>query len=346
MTAANLDHTDLNAATFGGVVREDVMEKIWLIDRFPLPFTDLCAKDTSGNQYKEFTVDELGAAATDNATIDGADVTQNDTVIGNRQGNYHQTAVKGIQVSHRANAANSIGRQGSLSYQISRGQQRLRRDVEAQMLTPQASVAGDGAAVAGVSAGFQAWIKTNVSYGATGSAGGFNFSTGIVDAPTAGTARALTETLVRDIAQMVYEEGGNTYCLMGTPQVIRLLSEYLFSSSARIATQTNYNQGTNQNQGSTAYGSNNVFVTDFGQILRMKDNRLQAVTAANESALFFIDNTKIRQSFLTGYRTMPLARTGLSEKRMISVDYSLLVTNEKAHGCIADIDETAPVTDA
>lgn len=212
------------------------------------------------------------------------------------------------------------------------------------MLTPQASVAGDGTAVAGVSGGFQAWIKTNVAYGATGSAGGFNFTTGVIDAPTAGTARALTETLIRDMAQQVYEEGGNTYCLMGTPQVIRLLSEYLFTSSARIATQTNYNQGTNEDMASTAYGAHNVFVTDFGQILRMKDNRLQAVTAANESALFLIDNTKIRQSFLTGYRTEPIAKTGLSEKRLISVDYSLLVTNEKAHACIADIDETAAVT--
>ena len=84
----------------------------------------------------------------------------------------------------------------------------------------------------------------------------------------------------------------------------------------------------------------NVFVTDFGQILKLWPNRLMQNEGANDSNLYFIDPSKIRQSFLTGYRTEPLAKTGLSEKRMISVDYTLLVTNEKAHGGIYAVDET------
>ena len=56
-----LDHEDLSAALAGGLVREEVMEKIWLIDKFPLPFFDACSRNTSGNRYFEWTVDELGA---------------------------------------------------------------------------------------------------------------------------------------------------------------------------------------------------------------------------------------------------------------------------------------------
>ena len=201
MTASNIDHTNLSAAEVGGVVREDVMEKIWLIDRFPLPLTDLCSKDTSGNQFKEFTNDALGAPATDNAVIDGADIDQDDSVLGTRRGNYHQTSVKEIQISTRANAANSIGRQGSVAYQISRGQQRLRRDVEAQMCTQQASVAGDGTAAAGVSAGLGAWISTNTVFGATGVDGGWNTTTSIIDAPTAGTKVALAFSDIKDVLE-------------------------------------------------------------------------------------------------------------------------------------------------
>ena len=203
MTAANTDATNLKDALLGGVVREDVMDKIWLLDKFPLPLTDMCSTGTHGNQFVEYTKDSLGDPATDNAHVDGIDVDQNDSVIGTRVGNYTQTALKEIQISTRANASNSIGRQGSLSYQIMRGQQRLRSDVEAQMLTHQATVAGDGLTVPGISAGLGAWLETNVALGAGGSVGGFNTTTGLIDAPTPGTARALTETLIRDIAQSV-----------------------------------------------------------------------------------------------------------------------------------------------
>jgi hypothetical protein len=342
MTAANIDQTDLSNQPYGGLIREDVMEKIWQIDGFPLPLTDMCSKTTSGSQYKEFTIDELGASATDNAVVDGADIDQNDAVLGTRVGNYHQTAVKEIQISTRANAVNSIGRQGTLSYQVAQGQKRLRRDVESQMCTQQASVAGNGTSVAGISAGLGAWIATNALRGATGTSGGFNTTTGLIDAPGAGTPAPLTEQGIRDIAQAVYEAGGNTEYLMSTPTVIRIISEYLFSDAARVATMTNDNaSGTSP---MTAYGSANVFITDFGQVLKLKDNRLQKEDAAGSASLYFLDPSHLYQSFITGYRTEPLAKTGLSEKRLISCDYSLLVTNEKSQGVIADIDTTAPMT--
>ena len=186
-----------------------------------------------------------------------------------------------------------------------------------------------------------AWIATNTLRGATGTDGGFNTSTGIIDAPGAGTPTALTEVGIRNIAQAIYEQGGNTKYLMSTPTVIRLISEYLFGDTARVATMTN--QDTKEGQPMTAYGSANVFITDFGQVLTLKDNRLQKDDDTNSASLYFLDPAHLYQSFITGYQTEVLGKTGLSEKRMISVDYSLLVTNEKSQGLIADIDTTAPM---
>jgi len=341
MTAANLDATNLNDAARGGVINEDVMQKIWEIDNIPLPFTEKCSDTTSGNAFKEFTIDELGDSSTDNAHVDGADVEQDDSAVGTRVGNYHQTAVKEIQVSTRANASNTIGRQGSLSYQVAKGQKKLRRDVESQMCTQQASVAGDGLTVPGISAGIGAWIETNVDRGATGASGGFNTTTGLIDAPTPGTPRALSEESIRDVAQLVYEAGGKTEYLMSTPQVIRLMSEYLFTDAARVATMTN--DGATGTSPMKAYGSANVFISDFGQILKFMDNRLQKPDDTNVASLYFLDPAHLYQSFLTGYRTEPLGKTGLSDKRLISVDYSLLVTNEKSQGVIADINTATPM---
>ena len=338
---ANLNHSDADAALYGGVIREDVMNKIWDISNIPLPLTDAVGKGTHTNRRAEWTEDELKAPATNNAVVDGADIAQNDSAVGTRLGNYTQISVKEVQVSQLVDAANSIGNQAKLSYQVAQRQKELRRDVEAQMLTHQGSVAGDGNTVAGVSAGFGAQLKTNVSVGAgAGAVGGFNTTTGLFVAPTAGTKRALSETTIRDILQDVYTAGGNTSMLMARPQVIRSLSEYLFGTTARVA---NIQSNASGNSATTAYGAVNVFVTDFGQTVEMRDNRLQPTDAAGVSSMYFVDPMHLEQSFMSGYKVEPLAKTGLSEKRLMSVSYTFKVLNEKSQGAIFDIDESAAV---
>ncbi|WP_299084453.1 DUF5309 family protein [uncultured Paraglaciecola sp.] len=341
---ADITHVAADAVTFGGVIREDVMNKIWDISNIPLPFTELCSKGTHTNKRVEWVTDELADAATDNAVIEGADITQSDGKFGSRLGNFTQIGVKNVIITDTSEAANSIGGQASLSYQVKERQKELRRDVEAQMLTHQASVVGDASAAASVSAGIGAQLETNVKVGSGGSAGGFNTSTGVFDAPTPGTKRALTETLIRDTLQDIYQAGGNTECLMARPVVIRLLSTFLFGSTARVATLTSEKNQSSGDTPMTAYGSVNVFVTDFGQAVALKDNRLQAVDATATSSMYFLDRSKLRQSFLRGYQVEPLAKSGLSEKRMMSVQYALMVLNEKSQGAILAIDEALAVT--
>ena len=70
----------------------------------------------------------------------------------------------------------------------------LRRDVDAILLTGQASVADDGSAVACKTAGLPSWLTSNTYRGALGADGGFGATTPTeVDAPTPGTIRPLTE---------------------------------------------------------------------------------------------------------------------------------------------------------
>lgn len=342
MATTNLDHADASAALAGGVIREDVMEKIWDISKIPLPLTDMCASRTHSNRYAEWTEDKLAAPSTANAVVDGADIAQNDTVIPSRLGNYTQISVKEVQISHSAEAADSIGNSTSMSYQVMRRQQELRRDVEATQLTHQGSVAGDGATIPGKAAGLGAQLKTNISLGATGVAGGFDTGTKLFVSPTPGTKRALSETTIRDILQMIYQEGGNTTTLMARPPVIRKLSEYLFTSTARVANMQ-ANQAQNSPQSLTAYGSVNVFVTDFGQTVQMRDNRLQPTDAAATSTMYFLDPQHLAQSFMRGYQTEPLGKTGLSDKKLMSVEWTFEVLNEKSQGAIYAIDEALAV---
>lgn len=128
MATTNLDSADLKGVALNGLIREDVMNKIWDISRIPLPFTDMIGSGGADNAYKEWTLDELAAPDPTNAVVDGADADGNDTKTGSRVGNHCQTSDKVVRVSYRADASDTIGRARELSYQLTRRQQELRRD--------------------------------------------------------------------------------------------------------------------------------------------------------------------------------------------------------------------------
>ena len=348
MSTANLDSADLKGVLVGGLIREDVMNKIWDISRIPLPFTDMVGTSSSKQEYKEWTTDELAAPDITNAVIDGADASGNDTATGVRVGNHHQISDKIVRVSYRADASDTIGRAKELSYQLMRRQQELRRDVEAIALENQASFADTGSS-AGKVGGLPTWITTNYAPRSGGSVGGFDNGGGGTTVTTVFTAAtavaALTETEVRDRVEDAYNEGGNPTKMMTIPSLCRKFSEYLFTSSARVATLMS-DQGKSKEK-AAALGAVNVFVTDFGT-LDLVPNRLQQLqdtAGTDDSAIvFYLDPEYLSLCYLKGYRTDALAKTGLAENRQMSVDWSLIVNTEKAHGMSTDIDFTAAVT--
>lgn len=342
MATQNLDSADLKAVQSGGLIREDVMDKVWDISSIPLPFSDRAGGGTAENEYSEWTQDKLKDQDLDNAVVDGSDIDQNDTGTGKRLGNHHQISVKEVRISTRAQASDSIGNVGSLAYQVMMRQRELRRDVEGIMMTGQGSVEDDGDTTPGRSAGIFAFIKTNGFHGAGGSTPGFDTATKLIPPVVAGTKRALTEKLVRDVAQKVFEAGGDPSVFMARPAVVRLFSEYCFTSSARIATITS--DAGQEQRASVAKGAVNVFVTDFGVTLDLIPNRLQPQSAAGTSHVGIFDFAYIDHPKLKGYNVEPLAKTGLSDKRMMSVDWTLRALNEEALGAIYDIDEALPVT--
>ncbi len=306
-------------------------------------------------------MDKLQAQDFTNAVVDGADIAQNDTKLGRRVGNHSQISVKEVQVSTRAQEVDTIGYANELAYQVTERQQELRRDVEGMLLLNNGSVEATDT-VAGEAAGLAAWLTNldvdgnavttgdNVYTGAGWVVGGWDAGGGptdsLVAAGTPGTPEAGTETKVRDVVQAVYERGGMVDTVMTTPAVKRKFSEYLFTSSARIASLIADGGGdASMRQGS---GSVDVFLTDFGT-LRLVANRLQPSVGADPAvhdndAMFVLDPSMISLSFLQGYRVEPLAKTGLSDKRMMSVDWSLRLLNWEAQGMIPDIDPTADFT--
>ena len=342
MSTANLDAADLKAVALGGLIAEDVMARIWDISRIPLPFTDRVGDGTATAPYHEWTKDKLGAVDLTNARVDGADAGANQATTGARVGNHAQLSDKVVKVSDRAQAVGTLGFADALAYQLMMRQQELYRDLEAIAIGGQASIADDGNTTAGKSGGLASWIETNYYPGASpGAAGGFNSTTGVVDARVAGDGRGLTETQVRTAALAAWTQGSNPNVLMSVPQVIANLSRYMFTSSAAIATLTRETRG--DTVGATALGSVNVFITDFGVTLDLVPNRLQQTYNSGDTVpapvadVFVLDTSLLSYAFLWRVQTAPLARTGTADNRQMSAHWTLVVGNEEGLACIADI---------
>ena len=347
MTTANTDDFDLRSQAFNGLVNESVMQQIWDISKIPLAFLDRISSDRVGNHFAEWTIDALSSPDIDNANVDGADAGADDSVLGTRVGNFTQLLDKVVRVSNRARAVDTIGFADTLAYQVMRRQQEIRRDLNATMLENQASIADNGDAVPGRLGGLPSWLETNTSRGVGGSDGGF--SAGIVGAPTAGDGRGLTETLFRDLAQSIYEQGGNPSVAHSTPQMIRGFSEYGFTDTARIARLQRNEQGSGA---ATAVASVSIWLTDFDVSLELVADRLQQTHDSGDTIpvqvvdLFMYEPEFLMEGTLQGVQVVELATTGTAQNRQMINDTTLKVLNEAAHGVIADLIPTTAVVQA
>lgn len=354
MSSANLDAADLAAALAApGLIREDVMDTVYNLDEgIPTPFTDAVRSDSFSNPYSEWTEDDLTDPDTSNAVIDGSDASGNDTSLGTRVGNHAQLSDKVVRISHTSEAINSIGNVGRMAYQTAKRLMDLRRDVEAIAVGRQASIADDGSAQAGNTAGLAAWIATNTDFGTDGAAGGFDSTNKVVDAPTAGDKRALTWTMVRTQLLAIYNAGGFPSILMTVPGIIAAINTFLFSDAGKPyrAQPTANVQGSGGGATQTAQGYISVVLSDFGISLSLVDNRLQQVydssdaTPVDVADVFILDPAFAGLSYLYGYRNDELGKTGHSDMRLLSTNWMTKVFREDAHALIADIGPTDAVT--
>lgn len=74
-----------------------------------------------------------------------------------------------------------------------------------------------------------------------------------------------------------------------------------------------------------------VYQSDFGDVKIVPD-----IFLAHSGDCFFINPDYIRVAYLRPFQTVPLAKTGDSDKKMLLVDYTLEMSNEHAHGAVYD----------
>lgn len=347
-----LDSADLKNVAAGGIVREDVLDTIFDCSDIPTPFMDMIGGGSFDNPYSEWTEDELAQPDLGNKVISGKDTTSadNDANVTNavRAGNHAQISDKNIQVTERGNAANSIGLAGQMGYQTARRLIELRRDIEAIMLSDQASVQDNNNNVAGQSAGAGAYIKTNVSLGASGAVGGFDTATKLIDAPTPGEARVGSWTYVTDMIEAVYLLGAMPTKLMSVPAVTKRMSRYLFTTPYAATPTANVTGTAPASQ--TSQGYIDVVRTDFGFTMDIVPNRLQQVSDSGDdpvedvATLYGFDLRYWDFCTLYGWKVDALGKVGLSHRKLAHVDWMLKCKLERAQFAVRDLTPTGTWT--
>ena len=334
-----LDRYDLGSGATDNV-REDLSDVIYNISPTEVPFQSNAGREKSATDFKEWLIDNLADAA-NNAHVDGDEFSGVALTVADRVGNYHQISRKDLVVSRRSNIVNKAGRRSEMAYQVAKGGKELRRDIEVAATSRKAAVIGNNTTPP-ESAGVPAWIRTNDSRGSGASSPTLSSTdSGYPNAVgTAGTARGLTETQILDTCRDAYEEGGNPNMIMVPPVLKQGVSNYLFGSSARIASQYQ-DQGKSPRGGVSVVGAVDVYVTDF-EVMDIVPSRFSpSGTTAAET--FVLDTEYWAMSYLDGYHVEDIAKVGDHRRRMLLADWTVCSKNEAASGIIADLNDTTAV---
>ena len=306
-------------------IREDLQDALISISPTETPFMSAVGRRNVSNTYFEWPVIELAAASASNVVIEGEAAPGNDAPTNAiRLGNYTQISDKVVEVSDTAEAVNGAGDAQTLAKQIAYKLKELKRDMETMLVgTNNAAVAG-ASGTARETASLSAFLKTNTDRGTGGANPTLSGTTsGYPDAAaTDGTLRALTETMLKDVIASCWDEGAEPSIVLCGSGVKQKISSTFTGSAQR------YRDISDQK----VVAAVSLYVSDFGdlQILPSRFTRSRDV--------FVLDPSMARVAYLSNTKQTPLARTGHSERRLISAEYGLMVDNEKAHGVIADID--------
>jgi hypothetical protein len=302
-------------------IREDLDAALASISPTETIFMSSIGTRNVDNTYFEWSEVDLAAAA-DNRAVEGDAATNSAPTNAVRKGNYTQISTKTVEVSSTNQAVNGVADAQTVAKQVAYKLSEMKRDMEKMLLDNVAASAGS-ASTARQTAGLPAFLTTNTARG-TGGADGTTSGSGSAGYPDAaatdGTQRAITETLLKGVIADCWDEGAE-------PSVVLCGSAQKQTISTFTGNATRYKEA----EDSKLNAAIDVYISDFGE--------LQIVPARHIRSrdVFVLDPNYAAVAYLQTAKQEPLAKNGLSERRLISAEYGLQVTSEKAHGVIADV---------
>ncbi|PDT47450.1 head protein [Sinorhizobium fredii] len=308
--------------------REELSDVVSRITPEDTPIYSLIEKGKCVSIHPEWETDEL-AAPGENIREEGEDYTFGSITPPARMGNYTQIMRKDWIISRTQESVSEAGNVQKRKYQKLKKGVEIRKDVEYAIVDTNASVAGNTREFGSLST----WITTNVSRGAGGSNGGFNSGTGLTVAPTAGTQRAFTKTILDTVMQTGYQNGANFRHVSVSPYVKSVFVTFMSDSNVapfRYAVS----KGGERN---TIVATADYYEGPFGTVM-IHPNRVQAGNATLARNAFFLDTDMLSFLWLDKIQEdKDVAKTGDADKGVIIGEGTLKVHNEKGLGVAADL---------
>jgi len=307
----------LRAALIGEF--EDLEDDIHRVAAEETPFGSNIGKRKVKSIMPEWLIESLATPDETAVALDGDDVSTLDAAHHPaRRSVYMQINRKTGGVSRTSQLSDRAGRADEVDYQKMIKGIEMRRDFEKRIVGNFASIAETGATTR-KTAGALAWIATNDALGAGGSSGGWS-SAGVVGAATSGTARTYTETLLKGVLVTAFTNGAKlSQCYVGGTHK-QVMSAFTGIADIR-ASVSNNNQA-------TIYGAADTYVSDFGPITIIPHP--YGLTA---DALL-IDPSGWDVGTYDGVKTVALAKTGDSDRFLMTMEKGLIAKNELKGACI------------
>lgn len=309
--------------------RESLSDRIYNVDPSETPAVSMFGKGPKAKgAFEEWQTDEFRTPGA-NAHVEGDQASYTTPSATVRVGNYTQILRETASVSGTAEAIDKAGRKSEMAYQIMKRGVEIRMDLEWAVTQAQAASAG-AAAAAPTFAGLNAWVKTNTDFNSGGTPAGAD-PVHVSGAPTAvrtdsSIQRPFTETIAKNVFQLGYTNGAKFKVLMVGPYNKQVVSETFNGIVTR-----NFDISNVDPRPTAAIAAIDVYVHDYG-VVRVVPNRIQ-----RERDAWFLDPEFAELRDLRPFHTEKLAKTGDSIQKMILVETTLAVLNEKALGLAADL---------
>ncbi len=305
--------------------REDLMDKIFNTSPTETPITSAMGRVTAITDFHEWQTDALAAASASNKMIDGDDVTLDAQVATVRIGNHLQIFNGSVGVSRRANIVKKAGRTMEMGYLKGKKMLELKRNIEAMVLSPTQVAIAATTSVAGQSGGLGVQCVSNPLHNGAGATAAWT-SGAPTAAVTGGTNRTFTKALLDTACQNIYTTSGQFAEML----VVSPAHKVLFSAFSGIA-QNRFEVKTKQQQGTVVAGAD-VYMSDFGSLSVVPHYLMSGGDTA-----YVLNTDYLDMAFLDGFKETPLAKTGDSDKVLITADCCLSVRAPMAQSKIANL---------
>ena len=292
--------------------REQLSDVIYNISPQATPFMSAIGKNSIKNVVFDWQTENL-PTATGAGQLEVFELARSASTPTTRVSNVAQISSRDATVTGSQQASDPAGKKSEMAHQLAIMAKALKRDMEVALCQKGAKNTGN-ATTARVTGGFESWITSNVSRGTNGAGAGNGA------APTDGTQRALTEALLKSVLQSCFSNGGEPSLAICGPVNKQKISGFTGRASARQMIDAN-----------TVEASVSIYASDFGELKIVPSN------FSRERSLLLVDPDYAKVSYLRDFKTVDISTIGDAETKMIVAEYGLEMSNEAAHGIVADL---------